>query len=249
MTRPVVRAAREASTIAYVTERVLQEKYPANPDAFATYYSSVELGDSAFSQPRLLPPARPRTLITVGSLDQTYKGVDTIIRALNTLRQAGLDARLVVVGDGRLRASYVALAEECGLSPHVTFVGEVAAGEDVRRQLDKADVFVLASLTEGLPRAMIEAMARGLPCVGSCVGGIPELLSEDRLFEPRSVDQLARVLTDLLTNPDEYAQESRRMIEVARDYEGWRLEQRRREHYARLATLAAAWQSPQGRVR
>ena len=62
------------------------------------------------------------------------------------------------------------------LRDRVRFRGQLTTPVDVRAELDRADLFVLPSRQEGLPRAMIEAMARALPCIGSSVGGIPELL-------------------------------------------------------------------------
>src|SRR5439155_26719861 len=101
--------------------------------------------------------------------------------AVAECRQAGLDVTLDIVGDGRFRPELDRLAAELGIREQVCFRGQLPAGEPVRARLDAADLFVLPSRSEGLPRAMVEAMARALPCIGSNVGGILELLAPEDL--------------------------------------------------------------------
>lgn len=84
-------------------------------------------------------------------------------------------------GSGHVSNSF---AGRLGVADRVTFVGTVPAGAAVRAHLDAADLVVVPSRTEGLPRALIEAMARGLPAVGTTVGGIPELLADVDLVPP-----------------------------------------------------------------
>ena len=85
----------------------------------------------------------------------------------------GLDLELTVVGDGRYQAELEARAAQLGLGQRVRFLGRLPAGEAVRAEMKRADVFILPSRQEGLPRAMVEAMALGLPCLGSTVGASP----------------------------------------------------------------------------
>ena len=90
----------------------------------------------------------------------------------------------------------------------MTFLGQLPAGEMVRAQLDKADLFILPSKTEGLPRALVEAMARALPCIGTTVGGIPELLPSEDLVPPGDVKALAETIEDVLRRPERLAKMS-----------------------------------------
>ncbi len=103
----------------------------------------------------------------------------------------GLDLDLVFLGDGKYRSALEARAAAHGLADRVCFRGQLATRQAVRDALDQADVFVLPSYQEGLPRAMIEAMARALPCIGSTTGGIPELLPSEYLVAPGDVGALA----------------------------------------------------------
>ena len=109
------------------------------------------------------------------------EGTDVLIEAIARCVRSGVDLTAVIAGDGKYRPALMALAERIGISSRIQFVGQVTEGKPVRDILDKSDLFVLPSRTEGLPRAMIEAMARGLPCIGSAVGGIPELTRGERL--------------------------------------------------------------------
>ena len=120
-------------------------------------------------------------------------------------------------------------------------VGELKAGNAVRAALDAADLFVMPSRTEGLPKAMIEAMARGLPCIGSRVGGIPELLEEEEMFRPDDPGNLAAKIAEVLGDPARMARLSRRNLEVARRYTADVLRTRRNEFYLRVRAGTEAW--------
>jgi glycosyltransferase involved in cell wall biosynthesis len=116
------------------------------------------------------------------------KGLDVLIAAWPLVRAAHPDARLVLIGEGPERPALEARVARLGLRGAVALPGSSA---DPVAALRDADLFVLPSRTEGLPRALVEAMARALPCLGSRVGGIPELLPEEDLVEPDDVPGLA----------------------------------------------------------
>lgn len=92
-------------------------------------------------------------------------------------------------------------ARKRGLDEAVEVLGQVESSERLGEVLDEHDVFCLPSFSEGLPRAMVEAMARGLPAVGSTVGGIPELLPPEAVCEPGNAVDLAVALRLLVTGP------------------------------------------------
>jgi len=209
MTRAQRRLCHEARASAYVTEYTLQNRYPPHPGRFTTNYSSIDLDDDALRRP-VPGSGRAIRIVTVAALDQPYKGVDVLIDAVAECRARGLEVDLVVVGGGTNRAALEQHARRVAPG-HVIFTGYLPAGDAVRRELDRADVFVLASLAEGLPRAMIEAMARGLPSIGSNIGGIPELLAADDLVEPGSP-------TDLADHIGRFADPSLRLIKGMRNH-------------------------------
>ncbi|GAA2613762.1 hypothetical protein GCM10010399_50760 [Dactylosporangium fulvum] len=228
------------SAVSYVTERALQTRYPAAHGAVTAAYSSIQLDPAAFAdRPRHGTPKVAVRLVSVGSLEQPYKGIDTLIEALPMLVRAGLEAHLVHLGDGRCRADLERLVRERRLGGRVAFAGAVPPGAPVRQFLDDADLFVLPSRTEGLPRALIEAMARGLPAIGTRVGGIPELLSGAHLVPPGDPGALAYAITALVADPQAMAAASARNLARAGNYAADTLAKRRTAFYRALRVLTA----------
>ena len=168
-----------------------------------------------------------------------YKAQDNLTKAVSLCRNRGYEMELSFLGDGRYQEYFVRIAQDIGIRNHVNFVGRVPSGKPVREQLDKADLFVLPSLTEGLPRSLIEAMARGLPCIGSNVGGIPELLPERYLVEPGNVKKLAEKIISTITNTEELKKMASRNLQKAKEFHIDKLSQRRTEFYRKLADISA----------
>ncbi len=180
------RQCKKACGVAYVTDHELRNRYPGTHHAFSIVYSSIELNDGAFASAHrhFSHAPQPLRLISVGSMERLYKGFDTLIEAVAITKQKGVNISLRIVGEGRCRNELENLVQQRELEREVTFTGRIPAGQAIRSELDNSDLFVLASKTEGLPRAMIEAMARALPCLGTAVGGIPELLPASELVPP-----------------------------------------------------------------
>ena len=253
------RQCAEACAVAYVTEHALQRRYPCGKytvsvsdvavhsepprdnQVLTMHYSSIELDPFDFSaRARLARPLGLR-LITVGSLAQLYKGVDTVIRATAEARRQGLDLRLTVVGDGKYRTYLEDLARKEGLNGHVHFTGALPGSQAVKHELDQADLFVLASRTEGLPRALIEAMARGLPCIASAVGGIPELLPAEDMFPPGSPTELLSKITEVIADTARRERMSARNLVKALDFREEILRARRTEFYRHVRRNTEEW--------
>jgi glycosyltransferase involved in cell wall biosynthesis len=242
-TQQLRRQCQTACAIAYVTKEVLQRRYPPREDAFSTGYSSVELTDTAFAaSPRIISlHSSPLRVVSVGTLEVLYKGFDVLIDAIAACIRSGLDLQLVIVGEGRCRSELERYARLRGIESRVTFAGRLPAGEAVRSELDRADLFVLASRTEGVPRAMIEAMARGLPCIGSTVGGIPELLPNEDLVPVGDARALARKIREVIIDPDRMTRMSAANLARARDYHASLLTDRRREFFVSVREATHQW--------
>lgn len=255
--------ARCALGVAYVTRESLQRRYPAGLmrvnlsdvelpfDGISergawTHYSSVALQDDRLSQGmRRAKVAGPYRIVTVGSLAQLYKGTDVLIDAVGKCIGAGLDVSAVVVGDGRYRKALEERAERLGLGSRVEFLGQLPAGERVRAELDAADLFVLPSRTEGLPRAMIEAMSSGLPCIGTAVGGIPELLEASEMVPVGDAGALSAKIQEVLSDPPRMDKLCSRNLAVAREYSASVLGDRRRRFCEYALSCTERWEAHQ----
>jgi glycosyltransferase involved in cell wall biosynthesis len=249
-TRALKRQCASACAAAYVTERALQRRYPPAPRAFTTHYSSIDLPGTAFVKaPRTTVPKGAVRLILVGTLAQLYKAPDVLIDAVGACVHEGLNIELVFVGSGGYQAQLEARAATLGVATRGQFRGQVASAEAVRTELDRADLFVLPSRQEGLPRAMIEAMARGLPCIGSTVGGIPELLATEDMVPPNDASALARKIREVLADPSRLVRMSARNLAKAREYSLDVLTRRRERFYEHVKAQTEAWlkQSPNGK--
>jgi len=252
-----------AAGVAYVTKRVLQEQYPARfmstsvsdvdlpvgaimGGVPSTYYSSIDL-DGTHVRGSVRKPKQhgPYQLVTVGSLAQLYKGTDVLIEAVARCVRAGVDLTAVIVGDGKYRPALMAQAERIGIACRIRFLGQVTAGESVRRILDAADLFVLPSRTEGLPRALIEAMARALPCIGSTVGGITELLDASEMVPPGDPAALAGKIQEVLRDPLRMETMSQRNLAHAWEYCGSAIAERRRSFYQHVRDYTQRWEALQ----
>ncbi len=153
--------------------------------------------------PGFFPPDA-RVIGTVGRLDPV-KNQASLLRALATLRREQPDLarslRLVVAGDGPLRAALEQAAGELGVREAVWFAGARSDAPEILRALD---VFVLPSLNEGISNTILEAMASGLPVVAGRTGGNPELVVEGvtgTLYDVGAPGGLERVILAYLTNP------------------------------------------------
>ncbi len=251
-TRQLGRQCRTAVAVAYVTERALQTRYPT--DGFGIGVSDVQLSpDSVLGpdtgcracahEPERAAKGRAFRIVTVASLAQMYKAPDVLIRAVADCIRRGWNITLRIVGDGRHRAELECLARGLSIGAAVKFVGQVPAGAAIRNELDSADLFVLPSRCEGLPRAMVEAMARSLPCIGSTVGGIPELLSPEDLVVPGDSVGLAAKIREVLGSPARMSVMSARNFNRAQDFLGGALEQRWRAFLNHVRTATEEWNS------
>jgi glycosyltransferase involved in cell wall biosynthesis len=234
----VRRICRGAAAILYVS-RVLESKYAPAPGAVRTVVSDVRMPEGLLRAARhFASPPKRLVLVHVGNMEQVYKGHDTMIRAVALCKQRGIDLELHFLGDGRLRGSFESLARELGVQDEVAFEGSVAWGPELFAHLDRSHLFLLPSLTEGVPKALIEAMARGLPVIASRVGGIPDLVDDDMLITPGDPELLADRVTALASDPDQLNDMARRCRENATRFTDERLSPLRHSFYTAVREIA-----------
>lgn len=143
---------------------------------------------------------RPR-VVCVGRLS-AEKGHFGLLEAFHAVRSSGLDAELVLVGDGPERERIEDTIHALNLGAHVQLLGRLPA-DGTLQEIARADLLVLASFMEGLPVVLMEAMALGLPVIASRVAGVPELVehgTQGLLFTPGKWSELADALKVLLAD-------------------------------------------------
>ena len=199
-----------ATAINYVTSETLQKRYPPSRAAYAVGFSDISLEEINVSENRIQTRNRrfhdlpwqgaqsgsPIRIGFIGSFARMYKGPDTLLQA-TALCQNLLNFQLIMVGVGRYLAEMKALAANLNIADRVEFCGELPSGPSIFEFLDSIDLFVMPSRAEGLPRALVEAMSRGCPCIGSAVGGIPELLDASDLVPANSPEKLAHLILEI----------------------------------------------------
>lgn len=156
---------------------------------------------SATPSPHVPVSNRSMVILTVGRL-LPVKGHDVLLRAFARVVLHVPQARLVIVGDGTFRTELQRLARQLKIGNAVEFAGELdAAG--VRSRLADARVFTLPSRSEGLPLALLESMAAGVPAVATLVGGVPDVLvpGTGLLVPPEDPGALADALITILLDP------------------------------------------------
>lgn len=210
--------ARRADAVLYVTTETLQRRYPARHGSVSIGVSDVVLGADAFAAGPRRSHAGCARVVTIGTQEQSYKGHDVLIRAIGCMLDNGLDVTATIVGGGRTHLELRRLVTSLGLGERVTLTGMINDRSCLVALLDEATVFAMPSRTEGLPRALVEAMARGLPAVGSAVGGIPELLDARWIVPPDDHRALGTALADLLGDPMQWEEQSRRNLDIAHTF-------------------------------
>jgi glycosyltransferase involved in cell wall biosynthesis len=179
-----------------------------------------------------IPEGTP-TVCTVGNF-RADKGHRYLLEAAILTRRAIPDVRFVLVGLGPLEGEVREQTRRLGLDGTVLFAG---FREDAPRVAGACDLFVLPSLREGLPVALLEAMAQGRPSVATRVGGIPEVLEDGRhgvLVPPADAPALAESLVALLRDPDRQERMGAAARDRAADFDIRRSVRRMEEVYGEL---------------
>ncbi len=154
---------------------------------------------------------------TMGRL-HPVKGLDVFLRAARIIKDHGKRAKFIIAGDGPLRDQLQALAQQCGLAHEVMFLGHRSDGNNI---LGLMDLFVLPSLSEGIPLVLLEAMALARPVVATAVGGIPEVVEHEisgLLVAAGNHEDLAKGCLAVMDNPtlaQELGPAGRRRVEEA----------------------------------
>ena len=237
----MIKSCSNAKGVSYVTEQYLQRHYPPSRDAFTANYSSLSLNKSFYTGPRNYPKHRSYVIAHVANqvMYNGRKGYNQLIEAVKILNNRGVNVKVVFGGPSynngiELLSEY---ATSLGVKEKVEFAGYLTR-EQLSEYLELADIFVLPTMAEGLPRVLIEAMAKGLPCVTTKVSGNSELIEEKYLFKYGDVNNLVERIYSLLCNRELYEDASKKNFDKSTEYEASVLEKRRDNFYYKLKQIA-----------
>ena len=228
------KAIKHANYGLYVTERYLQKKYPCRGCCIGASNVEIDCVENIVLEQRIQKLKQfDKThivLMTAANADVRAKGHEYVIKAIPKLRKKGITVEYLIAGGGN--TSYLkGIAKTLGVLDSVVFLGRLSSKE-VREWMDRCDFYVQPSLQEGLPRAVIEAMSRACPCLGSNTAGTPELLSVDCVFKRKSSNAIAKKI-EWYINQDLIIY-AKRNFENAKNYTNSILNSRRNAFFSRI---------------
>lgn len=201
----------DKAIIAKQVDRLLYASYSAKKawDELYGFPNEAEVlqngVDVSFYKPRRTKARETNEAFVFGTCARltSVKRVDLMLQAVKLLVDQKESVEFRIAGDGQERAALTKKAVKLGIGKHVQFVGEV---KDVRPFLSQIDCFVMASRTEGgVPLALLEAMALGIPAISTCCGGAEEVLVDGEtgiLVRDETPHGLAHAMNRMMQNPD-----------------------------------------------
>lgn len=226
----------KADFISYVTNNKLQRDYPSNLKSKNVVLSDVII-NSLLSEKECNSERFSGSLFRIGLIggfDAKYKGQDVLLYAISLLTEnVRRNIKVSFIGKGEY-SWVLSLAESLNLKDNIECVGSLESGQEINEFLKKLTLYVQPSLTEGMPRATIEAMAMGCPVIGSNVGGIPDIVTERFVHKRKNFKELAKHIEFLYYNRDVLELESILSLEKAGPYLKMNLDKKRVDFYTKM---------------
>ena len=195
-------AVKSATHVVYVTKEFLQSRYPNKNKTCAISDVALQPTDTQVLENRLNKinnMNRKLVLGTAGAVDVVYKGQEFVIRAIPEIeKRLGITVEYHLAGGGDT-TRLAAIAKECEVESNIKFAG-VVSHNLIFDWFDNLDVYIQSGTVEGLSRALLEAMSRGLPCIATKVGGNPELVAKNYLVSKANADKMPSIITDCIYN-------------------------------------------------
>jgi len=223
----------ESDYVHYVDDYLL-DKYPTKGDYLICSSVNIKISENALIK-RLnkidkFYKTENKTIGLIGYTHNKIKGIDTAIKALKYLDDS---YKLEIVGRGD-NQWLIDLAKEYGVIEQIDFLGVITDRTEIFNWLDSIDIYIQPSITEGLPRATIEAMSRGCPVVSSHAGGLKSLIDERYRIEAGNDGDLANKIGILTNDIDKMKSASKTNFESSKKFDSSILNKKRNEFYKNI---------------
>ncbi len=229
---------KKSDGVIYVTKYNLQQRYPTKK--LQAYASNVEVNIKPLTfglNEYALKDEKIFKIGLIGSFNNEYKGIDTALKAIHLLKEQDCVVQLHILGSGKLKDHYLEMANKLEIASQIHFDGSLSGGKAVLNWLKGLDLYIQPSRTEGLPRALIEAMSVGLPAVATSVGGIPELLSDEFLVHSNDPQGLAEKIEILISSKELRYEQGEINYNKAKEYDSEILRQRRTKFWSQAKAI------------
>jgi glycosyltransferase involved in cell wall biosynthesis len=235
------KTALKAPFVIYVTNEFLQQRYPTHGKSVSCSDVALTEFDEGILERRLEKIERLKTtdkLIvgTTAAVNVRFKGQQYIIKALGKLKKEGnINFEYQLVGGGD-QTYLKRVAEKCDVKNQVKFLGTLPHDE-VFKWLETIDIYAQPSRQEGLPRALIEAMSRGLPAFGARTGGIPELLEPALIFS--NTRNNLKEICNILKKFDKITmlEQAKKNYKESKKYDKKAIEERRKSFFEMFTSM------------
>lgn len=220
---------KSADNVLYVTEKFLQDRYKNNKNKQACSDVKITIDDDVF-QKRIEKINLMNSQISIGTIgnrDMKYKGFDTVIKAIAKLNKDKIIYKYYILGSGNEKW-IKSVIRKYKVSEYV-ILQEFIPHEEIPNWLDNIDIYIQPSKTEGMPRALIEAMSRACPCIGSNAGGIPELLDKNLVFRKSDYKHLKKILSGFTLK--EMKNQAEINVNIAKKFERGKLDRMRSDFF------------------
>ena len=233
---------KKSSYVIYVSKYFLQKRYPCDGYTGSVSNVCIPLIDKCVLTGRLRKIKHVTSLGLIGDLNAKYKGIQVAIQALCIINRKFPKIRLKVLGTGAIKP-WIEFAKKNNLLNLIEFNGTLPSGDAVFKWLDSIDIYIQPSFQEGVPRALVEAMSRACPSLGSTAGGIPELLASECLHAPGDYRNLSKDIIRLIQDKDWRVQQATRNFHRAADYSESLLNANRKKFWRNFAEFACQGQT------
>lgn len=227
---------KEANFVSYVTKSKLQKDYPCSNKCISVALSDVIIPEIVTVNDVFYKRFTSKELKIglLGGFDTNYKGQRFLLKAI-ALLEKNIKENIELYFAGKGDGDWIyELSEQLGIKENIKFVGALKPGKEVNEFLEKLNLYVQPSLTEGMPRSVVEAMAMGCPVLGSDVGGIPDLIDTKYLHKKGDYLLLSKQIENMFKDRNALVESALLNLRTSNDFTIDKLDKARTDFYSNM---------------